>query len=285
MKYNLPDDFEKESIDFDYFKRVATGSLNIYLREKDGKYYPSNEKDFTHISGGGWQFVPESGTSKTISKNLDYYTNLMYQYGNRLTSMTIQEFANYIIDFCVLNSYKYSNMLLTEMQEYGMIDNYDKNSTITTDFEGTEKDKVDYNGNEYLNKEGTETHTNTKSGSESLSHGLTNALYKNATNNSDTLTLANKNQNSGSDNTTYNNVKDELKIEYDDRSDVKGFSNRHDDHTKTFEDRKNIVTEYTHGNIGVTTSAQMLEAERELADFSTFKTMFIDLVKEVSIML
>ena len=285
MKYNLPDDFEKETIDFNYFKTIANGQLNIYLKEKDGKYYPSNEKDFEHLSGGGWKFVPDNGNIKIVSNNIEFFSNLMYQYGYRLTSFSSNEFANYIIDFCVLNAYKYSNMLLTEMQEYGMIDNYNKNSEITTNFEGSEKDNVVYNGSEFLNKSGTETHTNIKSGSESLSHGLTNELFKNATNNSSSLTLANKNQNSGSDNTTYNNVKDELKIEYGNRSDVKGFSNRFDDHTKSFENRKNVVMEHTHGNIGVTTSAQMLEAERELADFSTFKTMFIDLVKEVSIMI
>ena len=34
-----------------------------------------------------------------------------------------------------------------------------------------------------------------------------------------------------------------------------------DKNTKSFEDRKNVVTEKTSGNIGVTTSQEMLESE------------------------
>lgn len=118
--------------------------------------------------------------------------------------------------------------------EYRPLDNYDKNSTITTKIEGKETD----------NKSGSEKHNNGAMHStsvNSVSPENNNNFYGKEKDEANTDAITNE--------TFFNNIKNE----------------------KTYTDRKDIVTEHTYGNIGVTTSMQMLTAEIEGRSFVLLK--------------
>lgn len=317
MRFNLPDDYNKEEINFRYLKDVIPAQLflRIFYKEVDGRLRPLSADD-VDVSN---RHINSEYEVTTVLKQMTAFTDLMTLYGDRLTSLSSNEFANYVESFVFTNAYKYGNLLLTEMQNYGMIDNYDKKSTIKTEYAGAEYNDTKFVGEEYSTntKEGIEnianykggqySDTSTRTGDETHTNGLTQTTSKNATNNSANLTVANKVANTGDDTTTYNSVKDERIVNYGDiKTDgsykevtekwvddnfedkvTKSFSDsREDKNTKSFsEDRADTVTEKTSGNIGVTTTAQMLQGERELSDFSVFKIMFEDIVKSVSVML
>ena len=94
--------------------------------------------------------------------------------------------------------------------------------------------------------------------------------------------------------TTYNNVTDSATKSFEGRSDneTTTFDNRKDSNTityndvtdsglKSFTDRKDISTITRKGNIGVTTTQQMLQSERDILLFSFWNTVFSDISLEL----
>ena len=65
----------------------------------------------------------------------------------------------------------------------------------------------------------------------------------------------------------------------------KTFENRSDNNVKTFEGRNDVVTHTRSGNIGVTTSQQMLESQRSLATFNFVGIVARDIVKRIGILI
>lgn len=59
------------------------------------------------------------------------------------------------------------------------------------------------------------------------------------------------------------------------------FENRKDENVHSFTDRKDVTTHTRSGNIGVTTSQQMLESSRDLADFNLLSVVGLDIVKRI----
>lgn len=179
--------------------------------------------------------------------------------------------------------------------DYNPISNYDKHSTITTEYTGTEtntntptgseKTTTDYAGTEKTTNtpSGTETTTTTKSGSEESSlvkgaHLDTDEASK-TTYDSDTYLGTDKNthdipETTDTDTLSFTDREDATTLSFDQRKDEteKSFTNRKDTteltftdrettDTKSFDERKDTVTEETYGNIGVTTSQQMIESQ------------------------
>ena len=58
-----------------------------------------------------------------------------------------------------------------------------------------------------------------------------------------------------------------------------------DESLKSFMDRKDVTTHTRSGNIGVTTSQQMLESQRLLANFKFVDIVARDIVKKIAILL
>lgn len=149
-----------------------------------------------------------------------------------------------------LNKNKYIKLIATETAEYNPIENY----------------SMSENSNE------TRTPNLTRTSEGSASESSTNSA-NNTTNNTST------DSNTSFDSTAFiNNAKNELTGS----SNTTGENTANSNSTVT---NKETGTEQTtneltrRGNIGVTTTQQMLEQERAIADFSTIKVFFEDVAK------
>lgn len=179
--------------------------------------------------------------------------------------------------------------------DYNPISNYDKHSTITTEYTGTEtntntptgseKTTIEYEGTETNTNtpSGTETSTFTKAGSETVdmvkgAHLDTDESSKTTYDSASYLNIDKNTHDTptytDSDTTSFENRTDTTELTFTDRetTDIRSFTDRKDTteltftdrettDTKSFTDRKDTVTEETYGNIGTTTSQQMIESQ------------------------
>lgn len=165
--------------------------------------------------------------------------------------------------------YPILNMYRTIIQEYNPIENYDKMSEITTDYMG--KEKTTYNTTDANVKSGSVADSKVGKETNNETGSIQDVNMTSAYNKSDFTP-------NDSSTTTYNNHKNETT--FDNRTDTTTYNNVTDTATKTgtdtkdFEDRQDKIVEHTHGNIGVTTSAQMLESERVLSYFNFIERVY-----------
>ena len=98
-----------------------------------------------------------------------------------------------------------------------------------------------------------------------------------------TTTFANR---TDSEQITYNSSNN-INKSFNGRSDenIKEFDGRADESLKSFMNRKDVTTHTRSGNIGVTTSQQMLESQRLLANFKFVDIVARDIVKKIAILL
>lgn len=135
-------------------------------------------------------------------------------------------------------------------KEYDPISNYDKNSEITTSKEGTESNSVSESGKEIdTTIIGVGKVTNTAK----ISPNEDSEFLNNSQNISENDAQTNSNE--------------------------KSFENRETNSTLSFNERKDKVIEHTYGNIGVTTSTQMLEGEYALRMRSFYLELFEKIIK------
>lgn len=135
--------------------------------------------------------------------------------------------------------------------EYNPLDNYDKKSTITTE----------YNGGNSNVKSGSESHNATQSGNIVNSQGAQHSVNTQSVSPENNNTFYNREKSDSTiddskHTTSFNNVQNNLTDTYNNVKD-----------SFTYENRNDIVTERTSGNIGVTTSAQMLSGELQVRQF------------------
>lgn len=212
------------------------------------------------------------------------------------------------------NEYRFNNLYKTIIQEYNPIENYDRIEDTTVDIDGSNTDntksdsttvrtgsEIDTKSGGFSNsKSGTMAETTVFSGSEKheqtgsvtstnqtrvFNRGLTD-ISKNITTSptgtDDTLSFTDR---KNVVETTFNGYKDAT--EYD------ALKNQHSYNsvTDTTADNsivsgvrkdKHVTTSRIHGNIGVTTSAQMLESERKLSDFDFIDTVYRTIINELS---
>lgn len=162
-----------------------------------------------------------------------------------------------------INNYKYSRLWESTQQEYNMIDNYDKNSTITITKSGKQKETSKIG--DVVSTVDSETSDTTQIGERKTTNKVSpydsNSMYDSNSSTIDDTQDSNINKVDGTTRTT------------------KGDDIR----TTEYENYSETTTEHTRGNIGVTTSAQMLQGERELAVFSFWDVVIEDLVNYVLI--
>ena len=193
---------------------------------------------------------------------------------NKTMLEVIQEISSNIY---LSNEYRYDTLYSTIIQEYNPIENYSMNEKIETSYNGSEVNSTEYNGTESLDhniKEKTVNQNKTKEGE--TTNVLKTAPYdsENFFNKEQaTTTQANPTVTDSSTNIEGNN------------SDVKSFNNRVDRNTRSFNGRNDVVTHTRSGNIGVTTSQQMLESQRALANFNFVGIVARDIVKRIGILI
>lgn len=193
---------------------------------------------------------------------------------NKTMLEVIQEIASNIY---LSNEYRYNTLYSTIIQEYDPIENYKMSEKIETTYNGSEVNSTEYNGTEtnlHNIKEKTINQNKTTEGS--TTNVLKTAPY-------DSENFYNKEQST----TTQENptVTDSSASIEGVNSDVKSFDSRVDKNTKRFEGRNDVVTHTRSGNIGVTTSQQMLESQRTLANFNFVGIVARDIVKRIGILI
>ena len=164
--------------------------------------------------------------------------------------------------------------------DYNPISNYDKVSTITTEYQGKEKTEFTPTGTESdtLSMSGTESDTLTKSGTENrtFSKGEEDRQHFRTPYDSGTALLTEEDKLTGTDGVAYEdsdtlgftNRQDTNTKSFQNRQDTNthSFTNRKDTSERSFTNRQDVVTEHTSGNIGVTTSQQMLLSQFGITD-------------------
>ena len=193
---------------------------------------------------------------------------------NKTMLEVIQEIASNIY---LSNEYRYDTLYSTIIQEYNPIENYSMSEKIETSYNGKEINATTFLGSERevhsINEERTE-HSQTNEG------GTTNVLK---TAPYDSESFFNKEQ---STTTQDSPTSSELAIgNTGENTTEKTFENRSDNNVKTFEGRNDVVTHTRSGNIGVTTSQQMLESQRALANFNFVGIVARDIVKRIGILI
>lgn len=174
--------------------------------------------------------------------------------------------------------------------EFNPLDNYDKYSEVTTKIEGTASNKtgtvssnMDYLGTEKNKniKSGTESNTATVGAShiraENYAAPWDSPSKENEVYTGETTQDQDEQTNSGS--TTYENVTDTATREFDGRKDQKEDTYNLTDTVDTTQK----VEEHTHGNIGVTTSMQLLKSlvdDTSTMDF--YKNLFMEIMLELT---
>lgn len=186
------------------------------------------------------------------------------------------EIIRSLVDSALMeNKYKIDTLYNTTTLDYNPIENYNRTQTTTITHEGSEVD--------------------TKSGSEEKAHGGSDTLaYTGGTTSTPTGSTTNIHSTTAfnepsdfaedtKDVTTYDGM--QTTETFNDRKDTNQYNSNE---TVTYNDVKNEHTfanrvdtteDSTSGNIGVTTSQQMLESEREVAEFSVF-AVIADIVQE-----
>ena len=236
--------------------------------DKNGKFriqYVSPQRNDYVISAGAFiQILRE--------RYADFYYLTSYKFdyktGKREFPKNIAEAAVYLLD--TIRVFKHdkqdalTKLLFALRKDYDPVENYDKHSEIELHKFGSENTRFTPQGSETdtLAKDGKETNTFSK-GPEERNH------YKTTYNDDDAL-LTDRDELKGTNGVAYTD-KNELAFS-NNRKDTNthAFSNDRKDDTWTqygktpsgaTDDRYDKTTEHTHGNIGVTTSQQMIQSQ------------------------
>ena len=280
-------------------------------------------KNYIYENFGIYQISPlivmrENSTEKTFDDIISEISTLVYKANeyryNTLYSTIIQEYdpienykmieeitVNYQGDEKTVNQFlgKEKNTINYKGEE-STVDSKSGTDTNVLTKNGTESNSLSKSGSENVNESDTrgDVTTTTKKApfdSENFyneSQDLTSqskADVKNTTTtftdrvDNNTTTFANRTDN---EQITYNSSNN-INKSFNGRSDenIKEFDGRADESLKSFMDRKDVTTHTRSGNIGVTTSQQMLESQRLLANFKFVDIVARDIVKKIAILL
>ena len=280
-------------------------------------------KNYIYENFGIYQISPlivmrENSTEKSFDDIISEISTLVYKANeyryNTLYSTIIQEYdpiENYkMIEEITVN---YQGDEKTVNQFLGK-----EKSTISYKGEESTTDSKSGTDTNVLTKSGTESNSLSKSGSENVNESDTRGDVTTTTkkapfdsenfyNESQDLTSQSKadvknttttfTDRIDNNTTTFTNRTDNEQITYNSsnnisksfngRSDenIKEFDGRADESLKSFMNRKDVTTHTRSGNIGVTTSQQMLESQRLLANFKFVDIVARDIVKKIAILL
>lgn len=218
---------------------------------------------------------------RRITQDFKNIMNFWREYGI-LDQTTATSFMNAsVLAYVSHRLPEWEKMYLAIQTEYNPLENYDRveDTTETLTKEGTEEtaktgsESNEKTGTESVEKQGSET--NTPAGSETV----TTQNNYNGFNSAQSVPVQDSEQT-----TTFDERSDTLS--FTNRKDVQTFQNRKD--TLSFTDRKDTLSfdersdtktidGHIHGNIGVTTSQQMLESELQLRLYDLATMIYKDI--------
>lgn len=280
-------------------------------------------KNYIYENFGVYQISPlivmrENSTEKSFDELISEISTLVYKANeyryNTLYSTIIQKYnpienykmieeitVNYQGDEKTVNQFlgKEKNTINYNGEETTVDSKSGSDSNVLTK-SGSESNSLSKNGSENVNESSTrgDVTTTTKKApfdSENFyneSQDLTsqaNEDVKNTTTtftdrvDNSTTTFTNRVDNEQTNYNSSNNISKSFNGRSDES--IKEFDGRSDESVKSFMDRKDITTHTRSGNIGVTTSQQMLESQRLLANFKFVDIVARDIVKKIAILL
>ena len=280
-------------------------------------------KNYIYENFGIYQISPlivmrENSTEKTFDDIISEISTLVYKANeyryNTLYSTIIQEYdpienykmieeitINYQGDEKTVNQFigKEKNTINYKGEE-STVDSKSGTDTNVLTKNGTESNSLSKSGTENVNESDTrgDVTTTTKKApfdSENFyneSQDLTSQSKADVKNTTTTFTDRVDNNTTSFTNRTDNeqityNSSNNINKSFNGRTDenIKEFDGRADESLKSFMDRKDVTTHTRSGNIGVTTSQQMLESQRLLANFKFVDIVARDIVKKIAILL
>ena len=280
-------------------------------------------KNYIYENFGIYQISPlivmrENSTEKSFDDIISEISTLVYKANeyryNTLYSTIIQEYdpienykmieeitVNYQGDEKTVNQFigKEKNTINYKGEET-TVDSKSGTDTNVLTKNGTESNSLSKSGSENVNESDTrgDVTTTTKKApfdSENFyneSQDLTSQSKADVKNTTTTFTDRVDNNTTSFTNRTDNeqityNSSNNINKSFNGRSDenIKEFDGRADESLKSFMDRKDVTTHTRSGNIGVTTSQQMLESQRLLANFKFVDIVARDIVKKIAILL
>ena len=280
-------------------------------------------KNYIYENFGIYQISPlivmrENSTEKSFDDIISEISTLVYKANeyryNTLYSTIIQEYDP-------IENYKMIEEITVNYQgDEKTVNQFIGKEKNTINYKGEESTVDSKSGTDtnVLTKSGTESNTLAKSGTENVNESDTRGDVTTTTkkapfdsenfyNESQDLTSQSKadvknitttfTDRVDNNTTSFTNRTDNEQITYNSsnninksfngRSDenIKEFDGRADESLKSFMDRKDVTTHTRSGNIGVTTSQQMLESQRLLANFKFVDIVARDIVKKIAILL
>lgn len=280
-------------------------------------------KNYIYENFGIYQISPlivmrENSTEKSFDDLISEISTLVYKANeyryNTLYSTIIQEYdpienykmfeeitVNYQGDEKTVNQFigKEKNTINYKGEE-STVDSKSGTDTNVLTKSGTESNSLSKSGTENVNETDTRGDVTTTSkkapfDSETFyneSQDLTSqskADVKNTTTtftdriDNNTTTFTNRTDNEQITYNSSNNINKSFNGRTDEN--IKEFDGRADESLKSFMDRKDVTTHTRSGNIGVTTSQQMLESQRLVANFKFVDIVARDIVKKIAILL
>ena len=248
MVENITVNYKGSEKNVNNFLGKERNSVEYVGKEKNSTNYLGTENITDTKSGSESDTLTKSGSeSNTLTKSGSENVNESATRGDITTTTKKAPFD--------------SENFYNESQDLTSQSNEDVTNTTTTF-----TDRADINTTNFIGR--TDTNTTT----------FTNRSDTNTTNYNNVKNDINK---------SFNERKDENIKEFENRNDtsVKEYENRTDENIKTFTDREDVTTHTRSGNIGVTTSQQMLESERMIANFKFVDIVARDIVKKIAILL
>lgn len=200
-------------------------------------------------------------------------------------SYTISKVKNLLTIHAITNAYKYKTLMNTMNFIYNPIENYNMDETLTVNFsKGSETTTVTHEGQDIASNIGTNTlhskgGTTMSSGShDTLNSSTTTQIAPYNESLGESTYTTNKVTVSGTPSTTTEGSTDSETTNTETLN--SSVSNTYDSSITTDAGIRNDITFHElkrNGNIGVTTTQQMIEQERNIADFDILKIYFNDI--------
>ena len=258
MVENITVNYKGSEKNINNFLGKEKNSVNYVGKEKNSTNYLGNETITDTKSGSESNTLTKSGSeSNTLTKSGSESNTLVKNGSENVNQSATRGDITTTSKKAPFDSETFYN----ESQDLTSQSNEDITNTTTTF-----TDRADINTTNYVGR----TDTNTNTFSDRTDTSTTN--YNNVKNDI---------------NKSFNARTDENIKEFENRNDtsIKEYENRTDENIKTFTDREDVTTHTRSGNIGVTTSQQMLESERLIANFKFVDIVARDIVKKIAILL
>lgn len=229
-------------------------------------YIDANRNDYVLSTGAFRQILRERYADFNFLTSFEYN----YKTGKREYYDTMEEASVKFMD--TLRVWKhdkqdaFTKLLFALRKDYDPVENYDKRSEIETEFKGSEVDKFTPSGKTKveLKQEGAELHTMER-GAQTVTNSKTtyDSSNFNDTDKTSANTYTDKNVDKyGVDaNGNVSDRKDTTTTSFENDRNDKTWKHYGYDENGNADARKNITIEHTHGNIGVTTSQQMIQSQ------------------------